>query len=1330
LTLFSKVARISHLGLTIEERIEFSLRSGHNDRSGAKRTQGKILTASDSFKVPQSAAKYERADSLVSIEPRRPKMDHVQVDLSEEDRNTFRQVMAKSDLPKRMVRSVRAFVGLDDNEEGGRTIYVGADKNADFKYPDNRVITSRYNMVTFLPLFLIESFKKFANTYFLIVSILQAIPIISITDGIPLSLAPLSIVLFFEGIVTALEDRQRHKDDFVANSSKCLVIEKGVAVQKAWRDIKVGDIVKLRNRDQIPADCLILAASDDPPQGVCYVETKSLDGETNLKLKQGLIETAEAVDSYAIGRIKSEGNSKEAAMDKAVSAMQGKISCEAPNSHLDTFTGTAQFQFARADGSSSSTARLPLSLKNIMLRGCVVRSTDFVYALVINTGHDTKIMKSMVQTRAKMSSLDKTINKMLFGFVILELSMCFLGAGLAWDWVNVSSWDNEFIYEDFGLDDFFVRGCTFFLLIANMIPISLYVSMKIIRVCQSIFIWWDAQMVNEGDDPLTGERFVHRAKVRTMDLCDTIGQVSYIFSDKTGTLTNNVMEFRKMSIAGKAYGQGTTIIGVAALERDGKMKEAREARNFLDSVENAPHPRFINFVQDGFGASLQRGEIPGGREFLTALALCHEVLVESIRDDNGQDTGKVRLSASSPDDQALVVAAAEMGFKFSSRGEGGRTISVLECAPTEYIKNRVAFEKMTPEERIQQEEGRTGTLVTYELLETLEFTSTRKRASVIVRDRRNGEIRLFCKGADSEVFKRLSSASSNSSLAHATNQQITAFADDGLRTLTIAYKRLSDSEFSSWLTRYRVAIADLQEQEKRKRKEENMIDTLMDEIEIGLELLGATAIEDKLQDQVPETIKSLAEAGIKLWVLTGDKQETAINIAWACQLIDSTMTRITISTNSARTKEEMVTLLQRHKQDVDSSQGTDYALIIDGAALKLALIDPEHDPELNKLCESLLVSIAIRCKGVVCCRVSPKQKAEVVTMVRKYLTRERTLAIGDGANDVGMIQCAHVGVGISGLEGMQAVNAADIALGRFKYLKRLLLLHGRTNYRRTAKLVMLILYKNIFMIVAQVIWSHANGYSGQKFYFQLGVEGYNLLFTNSILLTAIFDKDLPDRYLLQIPALYELGRESTLLNYRVFWSYVLNAWYQAILAYVLMYFCYQVPFREDIWMMGTMLFTVIVAVANVKVALEAYAWNWIMVLGYLIVFFSWPLCALFFESRATIGVRFGWEFQSVFTDVVFSLNTWALWLLMFVALLIRDFAWKVAKREFFPELRHLMQEHAKMSGKPFTYMGPVEDLDLMGIPGYRPVSPDGEAPIGKPDAKKVEVVVSDDDVPI
>ena len=1214
------------------------------------------------------------------------------VAVTDEDRESFQDLMqTKNNHPisKRMLESVRLILKPKDTSSS-KLVNIGSANNKEYGYLDNTVTTSRYpNPIMFIIRFIFESLQKFANTYFLVVSIMQSIPAISISNGIPLSAFPLAVVLTFEAIINAIEDIQRHRDDALANSSACRIVVKGETFDKKWSDIRVGDILKIRNREPIPCDCLILASSDYPPQGVCYVETKSLDGETNLKLKQALIETVNAIEDHSMARMKVQGLTKEQAMDAAVSSFSGQVLCETPNAHLDSFHGTCHFQFVRGDGSSQRLSSLPISIKNILLRGCVLRSTDYVYALVLNTGHDTKVLQSMVAVKSKMSSLDRTINRMLLGFLLLIIILCLLGAGLAANWTNNDPWSRVFLKTGhFTIGDYFLSACTFFLLIDNMIPISLYVSMKILRLCESILIWWDIGMINKGEDPVSGEAFEHRAIVRNLDLCDTIGQISYIFSDKTGTLTNNVMEFRKMSILGKAYGQGTTVIGVAALEREGKFTEAKMAQNFLTSIESAPHPKFMNFVEDGFGIQLTKNAIPGGKEFFLALSLCHEVLIENIRDDHGIATGKTRLSASSPDDQALVVAASEMGFQFLGRGEGGRTIIIKEALPSEYILDRHSYEVSMKKES-SVENVQVGIIQTFDLLETLEFTSDRKRASVIVRDRKTNGIMLYCKGADSEIFKRLSPRSRNSTIAHSTTQHLVKFADDGLRTLTVAFKQISESEFSDWQTRYKIVLSNHVEQEKRKNKEENLIDQLMSEIENNLELLGATAIEDKLQEEVPETIKSLSLAGIKIWILTGDKQETAINIAWACQLIDQSMEIIVINGDNAKSQDELIELLERSKADFEKIPEKMYSLVIDGSILQIILQE-----EKKARCEQLFVELSLKCKAVVCCRVSPKQKAEVVKLVRRHLRNERLLAVGDGANDVGMIQSADVGIGISGLEGMQAVNAADFALGRFKFLKRLLLLHGRNNYRRTSKLVILILYKNIIMIVAQMLWSEANGYSGQNLYLNMAVEFYNLVFTNSILFTVLFDKDLPDRYLMQFPQLYELGMDFQLLNFKVFWGYVFNGWYHAILAYVLIYYCFRIPAEEDLWVMGCLLFTVVCIVANIKVAMETGSWTIFSAFCFVIIFFSWPIFALIFQSSLFISVLMFWQFYDVFSFTFSLLESWAALLLIVVTLLLRDFAWKAYSRERFPELRHVLGEHAKLSGLPFNFVGPVQDLSV------------------------------------
>jgi phospholipid-transporting ATPase len=1237
---------------------------------------------------------------------------HVLID--DEDRVSFKRALGKIPLAdpngsvrtsiRAAARTVQQQMGIPTPQDGpeGRKVIVGPGANPLFI--DNKVITSRYNLITFIPKFLLESFAKFANTYFLIVSIFQLIPEISTTDGVPFSLFPLSVVIFLEAILAGLEDRQRHKDDALANNSKCVVVEDGKAITKKWLDVRVGDIIKIRNREPICADCLVLSASDTPPAAVCYVETKSLDGETNLKLRQGLVEMAEAID-----RLKNDPDVIRIAQqagqlphDRAVCMIKGFVTSEAPNPHIDKYVGAATLY---VDGTASSGQQaVPLAPKNILLRGCVVRSTDYVYGLVVNTGHETKVFQSMIKPRNKRSTLDVTVQYLLMGFLAIIIFLSFLGGGLAGIWYSESTWDDLYVPQVWDIRAFFIRSFTFFLLIANMIPISLYVSMKVIRFCQSFFIYWDVEMIHSGEDPLTGEKFSHPAKVRSMDVNDSLGQISYLFSDKTGTLTNNVMEFRKLSVGGKAYGIGTTIIGVAAFEKDGKDKEAKAAKELLRKMEKLPHPRFVNFIDDDFTSLLLSKSSQDVDNFLTTLAICHEVLIETIRDDEGKDTGEQRLSASSPDDQALVVAATQMGYRFAGRGDGGRTVLVEIGNPSNYIGNRKQYESAVENGESMEQKPPKGNLIAFEMLETLEFTSTRKRMSVIVRDPRTGVVKLMCKGADSEVFKRLSKAQQGTSLATTTNDQITSFANDGLRTLTVAWKEIDANTYKQWSAQYKAASSNLVEMEKRKNKEDNRIDDLMDEIESDLTLLGATAIEDKLQELVPETVKILAEAGIKIWVLTGDKEETAINIAWACQLIDHSMRRIVINSSSAHDEASMGQVLNKYCNDlqlnVDPNQieigsGERLALVIDGTALKFALSKDNH---------IMLLRLACRCSAVVACRVSPKQKGEVVMLVRKNLKRAKTLGIGDGANDVGMIQAAHVGVGISGLEGMQAVNAADFALGRFYFLRRLLLLHGRNNYRRTAKLVILILYKNIFMILAQIIWSSANGYSGQKFYFQWSVEGFNLFWTNlPVLLLGIYDKDLPDRYLLNVPQLYDLGLNSRLFNALTFWAYIINAIFHASVIYVILIYTYSVPYEGDIWLYGCFLMSIVIIVSNLKIALETGMWTTISVVSWIISNALWPAAAAFFQAPFSFNLtqRSSWEFQGIYSKMISYAATYAVGMLMIVALLIRDFAWKILVRELKPELRHILMEHAKVSGRSFNDQGPLDPtVEFPSYPGY------------------------------
>jgi phospholipid-translocating ATPase len=281
-----------------------------------------------------------------------------------------------------------------------------------------------------------------------------------------------------------------------------------------------------------------------------------------------------------------------------------------------------------------------------------------------------------------------------------------------------------------------------------------------------------------------------------------------------------------------------------------------------------------------------------------------------------------------------------------------------------------------------------------------------------------------------------------SRLRDSTSHDLEEFANEGLRTLCLSYRFISPEEYKPWNRRYQEAAASIHSREER-------VDAVCEEIETNMLLMGGTAIEDRLQDGVPETIAELAKSGIKLWVLTGDKTETAINIGFACNLLTLDMELLILR---ATTREDTVEVLQEtiDKMKNETNPDKKFALVIDGTTLKYSLEPATKDQVL---------SLGMRCASVICCRVSPKQKAQVVNLVKKGL-KVMTLAIGDGANDVSMIQEANVGIGISGVEGRQAVMASDYAIAQFRYLQKLLLVHGRWSYLRISNMIFGFFYKN------------------------------------------------------------------------------------------------------------------------------------------------------------------------------------------------------------------------------------------------------------------------------
>lgn len=1062
-----------------------------------------------------------------------------------------------------------------------RVIKLGSPQILSFA--SNNVKTSKYEIWNFLPRFLLEEFNprsKMANCYFLMISGMQVIRPISNTNGIPTTLLPLLVVVFVDALFQIFEDISRHRADNKANAS---LSERFSAVRCdfedcRWSDLAVGDIIRISNRDTIPADVVILSVSDSATtegvnNGLCYVETKSLDGETNLKSRSALSTTRDSMKT-----------------PRQISQLLGELEMEHPNKLIESFSGVL-------DLNQGPTGRVIIQSNNILLRGTVLRNTDYVLALVINTGHDTKIMMSSTKTKAKISKLEDFASIQIGRIILLLAFVCFWGAtGQAlWNQVyNVNNISYLNWHDSSPISYWFVSFCSFFLLHATFIPVSLYVSMSMARYLQSQFMNGDLDMYDEAHDT--------PALVRTMTLNEELGQITHIFSDKTGTLTCNIMDFRKMSINGIAYGQGITEIGKAAWKLQGRIIPQSTLEGERKAQSKAiPHVCFHCpiYEKDMGNEGEQRHKI---NFFFRILAVCHDVIAEITPNTPQQDPAdkpSIKYSASNPDDEALVCAAKYFGFEFLER-KNGKFIVIHDTAAD--IHDEI------------------------EVLTTIAFTSKRKRMSVIIRDTDN-TIRILCKGADTAILPRLKKG--QDALLTKTIQQVNDFSTEGLRCLYIAVANLREKDFTCWQIEYNRVLTDLTEIEKRTRNEPNKIEELEDVLEQSFYLLGATGIEDKLQAGVPECIAELVQAGLNIWVLTGDKEETAINIAVACNLLQPKeyMEQIIINQNMASDamtlRSVLLSEIQRYDADLISEEGNGFlprALIVDGPSLITLLNENHTHEEIGKskggdtsTLPDLLLDLSLRCKAVVACRVSPDQKKQIVRLIKDNISSARTLAIGDGANDVAMIQAAHIGIGIRGEEGTQAVNSADYAIGQFRFLGELLLKHGRYNYNRMSGLVCYMFYKNILMSMAMFWYNFNCGFSGQKYYTEGAILLFNLAYTSiPIIMFAVYDVDVSKTVVHAYPQLYQSSVNSENFTNFVFWSWIASAVVESIVLSVLPLFTLNgynphTGLESTVLEPGTTCLTAIVIAVNIKMFFIQSKWypaNIVVILLSIGVFFA------------------------------------------------------------------------------------------------------------------------------
>ena len=1007
-----------------------------------------------------------------------------------------------------------------------------------------------------------------------------------------------------------------------------------------WKDVKVGDFVRLRGDDAIPADLVVLATSE--ADGACYVETKNLDGETNLKIRHGM---------RGASKIKTPADCEAAAF---------VIESEGPSPHLYNYSALARWNERTGDGETFEEKIEPISAETLLLRGCTLRNTSWVIGIVVFTGNDTKIMQNAGVTPSKRSRISRELNWTVvsnFGILLLMCVVCGIANGIYLD--NPASTFNIFDQGAEAGGPPVAGVVTFFtclILFQNLVPISLYISIEIVKTAQAYFIYSDLDMYHaELDYPCTP---------KSWNISDDLGQIEYIFSDKTGTLTQNVMEFKKCTINGVAYGEAYTeaMAGLAKRQgqdstaiRDQELRRIADDRSAMVRLLREQDNRYLaedelTFTSSAFVRDLkgQKGDeqAEACNQFMLALSLCHSVLVER----SPEDRNKLVYKAQSPDEAALVSTARDVGYPMPERTQRGVIV----------------------------EHG--GKKREYIVMDELEFNSSRKRMSMIVR-RPDGKLRLYCKGADSVIFSRLSD-NQFANVREGTERDLDVFANEGLRTLCIAYRDLSEAQYADWNKRHRLAAASLENREER-------IAESCDEIERELILMGGTAIEDRLQDGVPESIALLAEAGIKLWVLTGDKVETAINIGYSCNLLDTSMEVLQLQVPAGKpdiahslvsmhlgkygltgTAEEV-----RHARKDHAPPTSQTALVIDGETLKFMLKD-ELRTKFLLLCKQM--------KAVLCCRVSPAQKAEVVKMVKDGLD-VMTLSIGDGANDVAMIQQADVGVGIAGVEGRQAVMSSDYAIGQFRFLSKLLLVHGRWSYRRLAEMIACFFNKNIVWTFTLFWYQIYDQFDGQYNFDYTYILLYNLAFTSlPIIFMGAFDQDVSARVSMRVPQLYMRGILRQDWRPLKFWSYMFDGLYASVICYFFPYLVWNAGFRgtfvdmnghptNSLVELGAFIAHPAVLVVNTFVLINTARWDWLFVLIYVIsnaLLFLWTGIYSQFEANP--------QFYKAASHVYGTLDFWACLLCTFVVALAPRFCIIAYRSLFSPQDADIIREQVRL----------------------------------------------------
>ncbi|KAJ7727664.1 hypothetical protein DFH07DRAFT_851642 [Mycena maculata] len=998
-----------------------------------------------------------------------------------------------------------------------RTIPFRPPEKFQSRYPPNIVRNQKYNILTFLPLVFYEQFKFFFNLYFLLVALSQFIPALKI--GFILTyIAPLAFVLCVTMGKEAFDDYKRNLRDREANSQKYLILdppsvaENSSALDSAYisahantravpsSSLRVGDLIRLEKNQRVPADLVLLHTSD--AAGTCFIRTDQLDGETDWKLRVAVPECQKLEENQ-------------------LTTLDAEVYADAPIKNIHSFVGTftlnapapAPMRSMESVPMNHIPSVAPLTAENVLWSNTVLAAGSAV-GLIVYTGPETRAVMNTSHPETKVGLLDLEINN-------LAKILCAVTFVLSVVLVALNGFRGPaYIY--------IVR---FLILFSSIIPISLRVNLDMGKTVYA------HQIMNDHEIPDT--------IVRSSTLPEELGRIEYLLSDKTGTLTQNEMEMKKLHMGTMSYG--------------------------FDSMDEVAHQLAVAFGAEkshkktgslATGAQLatrgRRDMSSRVRDVVLSLALCHNVTPVT------NDDGSVTYQASSPDEVAIVTWTQSIGL-------------------TLVFRDRTRIELQTP----------SGARISYDVLELFPFTSESKRMGIVVRDTQTGEITFLQKGAD-VVMARI--VQRNDWLEEETANM----AREGLRTLVMARRRVSTQMYNDFKEQYHAASVRLD------GRNEAMARVVAECLEHDLELLGLTGVEDKLQDDVKSTLELLRNAGIKIWMLTGDKIETARCIAISTKLVARNQYIHEVA--KLKTSDEVRNELEFLQSKLDC------CLVIDGESLQLCL----------DLFKNEFIEIATKLSAVVACRCSPTQKADVARLIRKH-TRKRVCCIGDGGNDVSMIQAADVGVGIVGKEGKQASLAADFSVTQFSFLTKLLLWHGRNSYRRSAKLAQFVIHRGLIISVMQAVFSAIFFFAPIALYQGWLMVGYATVYTMAPVFSLVLDRDVSEDLAILYPELYKETTKGRALSYKTFFQWLMISVYQGAAIMIMSLVLFETEFLHIV----SISFTALILNELIMVALEITTWHVYMVISEIVTLFFYVISIAFlpeyFDLTFVVTVGFGWK---------------------------------------------------------------------------------------------------------